>query len=251
MNGKTVLFDGHVLRDEADIARHLGEGTLAAIRGFYDRAAASLPIECWHPGDRRNDNAHPWAERTCERLLDTVADPVARRYLKVVVHSDLATEPHLTTGLNGLKNFVMDLPGYVDLHAVEGGITRLAEALVAHLPTTEILCDARVAGVERSGDGTWRVRYWRGGDIHDRTFDVVVLALPASQLDSIEYSGTALRRAMRAHIARFDRPGHYLRVSMLFRSPFWHEAISGSWFMVDAFGGACVYDESARYDAGG
>ena len=37
---------------------------------------------------------------------------------------------------------------------------------------------------------------------------------------------------------------------MLFRSPFWHEAISGSWFMVDAFGGACVYDESARYDAG-
>jgi SAM-dependent methyltransferase len=51
-------------------------------------------------------------------------------------------------------------------------------------------------------------------------------------------------------IAYYDRPGHYMRVTVLFGKPFWREQIRDSWFMLDAFGGCCVYDESARHDAG-
>ena len=53
----------------------------------------------------------------------------------------------------------------------------------------------------------------------------------------------------RAH-RYYDRPAHYLRISVLFKKPFWRRLIAGSWFTLDAFGGCCVYDESARHDAG-
>lgn len=251
MNGQTVVMDGTALRDEGDIVRSKGPTTLREIRAFRERAAALLPLDAWHPGSWQADNIHPWAKRSCRELLDTVSDPAARKYLSVAVHSDLATEPHLTTGLNGLKNFVMDVPGYLGFYAVEGGMGRLADALRRRLGRTEVLLGTRVTTLSRTFDGTWRVGYESDGVGGAREFDGVVLALPASHLGSIEYVGEPLRSAMDRHVARFDRPGHYLRVSLLFRRPFWEGELTGSWFMVDAFGGACVYDESARYDTGG
>jgi ubiquinone/menaquinone biosynthesis C-methylase UbiE len=56
---------------------------------------------------------------------------------------------------------------------------------------------------------------------------------------------------MARHIAYFDRPGHYLRATFLFERPFWRETISADWWMLDAFDGCCIYDESARFDYGG
>src|SRR5439155_20301739 len=41
-------------------------------------------------------------------------------------------------------------------------------------------------------------------------------------------------------------PPHYLRVSVLFDRPFWRDQLRDSYFMLDAFGGCCVYDEGAR-----
>ncbi|HZZ81407.1 MAG TPA: methyltransferase domain-containing protein, partial [Gemmataceae bacterium] len=38
-----------------------------------------------------------------------------------------------------------------------------------------------------------------------------------------------------------------LRISILFKEPFWRSQIPGHYFMTDAFGGCCVYDESARH----
>jgi hypothetical protein len=111
ISGHTVVLDGCHLRSDHDIRLHYGSGTLEAIAAFRRRAASLLPLEVWRSWD--DDGRHPWARRTCEELLDEVADPTARRYLEVAVHSDLATEPRLTSGLNGLKNFVMDVPGYV------------------------------------------------------------------------------------------------------------------------------------------
>jgi hypothetical protein len=52
-------------------------------------------------------------------------------------------------------------------------------------------------------------------------------------------------------VSRYDDPAHYLRITALFREPFWRSQIRGSYFIHDAFGGCCVYDEGTRYPTGG
>jgi SAM-dependent methyltransferase len=66
----------------------------------------------------------------------------------------------------------------------------------------------------------------------------------------MRWGGEQLRKSMVKHIAYFDRPAHYLRVSILFDTPFWGDQIPGAWFMSEAFGGCCVYNEGARHDVG-
>ena len=83
-----------------------------------------------------------------------------------------------------------------------------------------------------------------------RDFDLVLMCLPHSWLATMGWEGEQLRKSMVKHIAYFDRPAHYLRVSILFDEPFWGEKIPGSWFMSEAFGGCCVYNEGSRHDVG-
>ena len=83
-----------------------------------------------------------------------------------------------------------------------------------------------------------------------RDFDLVLMCLPHSWLATMRWDGEELRKSMVKHVAYFDRPAHYLRVSILFDEPFWGEKIPGAWFMSEAFGGCCVYNEGARHDVG-
>ena len=252
MSSRTVVLGGKILRNESDIRHLCGRPTLDAIREFRKRCAAAMPPADWYEGTCHFDNAHPWAHRTCEEILDTVADPVARKYLQVAVHSDLATEPHLTNGLNGLKNFLMDIPGYLGLYSVQGGNQRVPDLLRQQLTVTRIETDSPVTRVEKNADATYRVSFRRAGNtgmVH-ADFDTVFAALPLNCLAAIEWGGEGLRKAMARFVAHYDRPGHYVRVTVLFRKPFWREQIPDCWFMLDAFGGCCVYDESARQDAG-
>jgi len=252
IDGQTVVLDGKVLRNEHEIGKHCGATALKAIEDFRRRAAAMMPIDTWYEGFWQDDNKHPWARRTCEEILDEVADPAARKYLKVAVHSDLATEPHLTSGLNGLKNFVMDVPGYVRQHSIEGGMEMLPKALRERLTGTHVKLNSPVVRVEKIQGESYRVHFRCGRrEIARQDFDAVFISLPHNWLNSIEWSGEQLRRAMTEHIAYYDRPAHYLRITILFKKPFWRGLITGSWFMLDAFGGCCVYDESARHEAGG
>lgn len=247
--GGGMVLHGRLLRDENDLARWYGRATLEQVRAFRRRAAALLPLEAWHPGSWRTAARHPWTWRRCAELLDEVTDPVARTWIAAASHADMATEPHLTDGLTGLQNLVMDVPGYVQCRAIEGGMSRLAERLTERADGARILCNRRVSQVARAG-GRWLVTSEHDGRSATYEFDAVVLALPLTQLGGLVFEGEALRRAMDRHFARFDRPGHYLRVSMLFRSRFWAGRMSGSWFTLDAFRGTCVYDESARFDTG-
>ena len=252
IDGQTVVLDGKVLRNENEIGKHCGEAALMAVEDFRRRAAAMMPIETWHGGFWQDDNKHPWSRLTCEEILNNeVADPTARKYLRVAVHSDLATEPHLTSGLNGLKNFVMDVPGYVRQHSIEGGMEMLPRALRERLTGTHVKLNSPVVRVEKNHDESYRVHFRCGRrEITRQDFDAVFISLPHNWLTSIEWGGERLRRAMTAHIAYYDRPAHYLRVTVLFKKPFWRGLVNGSWFMLDAFGGCCVYDESARHEAG-
>src|SRR6202000_799812 len=76
------------------------------------------------------------------------------------------------------------------------------------------------------------------------------MCLPHSWLATMRWDGEALRKSMVKHVAYFDRPAHYLRVSILFDEPFWGEKVPSAWFMSEAFGGCCVYNEGARHDVG-
>jgi SAM-dependent methyltransferase len=76
------------------------------------------------------------------------------------------------------------------------------------------------------------------------------MCLPHSWLATMGWEGEGLRKSMVKHVAYFDRPAHHLRVSILFDEPFWGDKIPGSWFMSEAFGGCCVYNEGSRHDVG-
>lgn len=246
--GQTVILNGKLLRNGKEIRLHCGDATLRAIEEFQRQAVAMMPIRTWYEGDWRDDNKHPWARRTCQEILNGVSDPVARKYLKVAVHSDLATEPHLTSGLNGLKNFVMDIPGYVRQHSIDGGMEQFPLALKRSFTRTQINLNSPVARVGKTSNESYRVYFRRDRETVHKDFDAVFVALPHNWLTTVEWGGESrgewLRRAMADHIAHYDHPAHYLRISILFRKPFWRSLVSGAWFMLDAFGGCCVYDES-------
>ena len=260
MDGQTVVLDNRILRHREDIRHLCGVKTLKAIDSFRALCAQMLTPEQYYEGASRSDNEHPWARLSCQRLLEQhVLDATARKYLRVAAHSDIATEPHLTNGLNGLKNFLMDVDGYIKLYSIVGGIERLPHALVARLqnppepntPAIRFVCNSPVMKVGKNADGRYRLLVRHQGYDEPYDFDMVVLALPHHWLTTLEWEGDPLSHAMVKHIGHYDRPAHYLRISLLFQYPFWRPYITDSWFMSDAFNGCCVYDESARHDAGG
>jgi monoamine oxidase len=124
----------------------------------------------------------------------------------------------------------------------------LPRRLAASLMRTAVELDASAVRVSRSRDGRYIVTTRRARRFVQSEFDAVVLGLPYNRLQEIEWGGERLRRAMAQHVACYDHPGHYLRISILFDRRFWRHWIAGSWVMLDAFGGCCVYDESPSRD---
>jgi len=106
-------------------------------------------------------------------------------------------------------------------------------------------------GCSTTSDGTYRLEVDVNGVRETATADFVIVALPLTALSTINWRTQALQEAIDRHIGYFDRPGHYLRATLLFKRPFWREHLPADWWMLDAFDGCCVYDESARNDFGG
>jgi monoamine oxidase len=127
----------------------------------------------------------------------------------------------------------------------------LPRHLAASLKATEVRLVAPVVRLSGSGDGRYWVDSGAGRVRRRESFDAVVVALPHAQLRRIEWAGERLQHAMARHVAHYDHPAHYLRVSVLFDRRFWREQFHGSWLMLDAFGGCCVYDESGANGAAG
>ena len=166
-----------------------------------------------------------------------------------MARSDIATEAHNTNGLNALKNFVMDIDGYIGLYSIQNGNEQLIDCLRSEVDAS-IQLNHRVLKVGKNESGRYRLNMMNGKGPETRDFDLVLVCLPHSWLATMGWEGEELRKSMVKHVAYFDRPAHYLRVSILFDEPFWGEKISGAWFMSEAFGGCCVYNEGARHDVG-
>jgi protoporphyrinogen oxidase/SAM-dependent methyltransferase len=250
MDAEQVLFGGELLNDVTGMRRKYGAKTADAIEAFRRRCSGLIsPIE-YYEGVGAHDNEHPWSQVSAEELLDKeVDDETAKRFFKVMARSDIATETHNTNGLNALKNFVMDVDGYIGLYSIQNGNEQLIECLQAEVDA-DIQLNHRVLKVGKSAAGRYRLNMMNGKGPETREFDLVLVCLPHSWLATLGWEGEALRQSMVKHVAYFDRPAHYLRASLLFDEPFWGDKIPGAWFMSEAFGGCCVYNEGARHDVG-
>ena len=207
MHGHAVVLGDEILRSEHDFRRRFGVPAFLALSEFHKTCAALYSSSDYYEGHVAVDRQHPWAHRTFRELLDTIPDQNARRYVEAAVRSDTATEPHLTSALNGLKNVPMDDPCYMRLYSIEGGIEKVVEGMVGGIKQTEIVRESRLVAIGRAPDGRYRLRLRN----HDRTmacdFDRVILALPHNSLSQIQFEVLPLRLAVQKHLARYDHPG--------------------------------------------
>lgn len=278
IRGGPCILDGKIVLDTSDLAQLFGERARDQAESFRKRCANLLSPEAWYFAVTEEDNAHPWsAVRGHDLLAREFTDEVARRYIRVMANSDVSVAPEKTNGLTFLKNVLMDVDGYMDIVCVVGGneqiITRLAEELDPRFRTPRALerkrqeygdqrrrrsrgeaqftLNASVTAVEPLADGTYRLDMQVNGKRESATADYVVVAVPLRSLATIDWRSEGLERAIRRHANYFDNPGNYLRATLLFQTPFWRNKISTDWWMLDAFDGCCVYDESTRFDYGG
>jgi protoporphyrinogen oxidase/SAM-dependent methyltransferase len=250
IDAEQVQLDGELLDDVRGMRRKYGAKTADAIEAFRKRCSEMISPQEYYEGVGSHDNEHPWAFVNCEELLEReVKDPVAKRFLKVMARSDLATESHNTNGLNALKNFVMDIEGYIGLYSIQNGNEQIIERLREEIDA-DIQFNHRVLKVGKSEAGRYQLNMMNGKGPETRDFDLVVMCLPHNWLSTMGWENERLRSSMVKHVAYFDRPAHYLRVALLFDEPFWGEKIPGAWWMSEAFGGCCVYVEGARHDVG-
>ena len=248
--GPCVLGDKIILAAD-DLADHFGDRTRDEAKAFRARCAEMLSPEDFYLSVARVDNEHPWAKISGEALLASqIKDDNARRYVRTMAHSDVAAAPHQTNGLTFLKNALMDIDGYMDMFSVIGGNEQIVTGLVDEIDA-EIRLNSNVVAVQPLPDGTYRLEVDVYGVRETATADFVIVALPLTALSTINWRTQALQEAIDRHIGYFDRPGHYLRATLLFKRPFWREHLPADWWMLDAFDGCCVYDESARNDFSG
>lgn len=246
----TLVLDGRVLRSLGDFAEAFGAPAARAVEAFYDLGRSLRTPEQYARAGWPADEEHPWMRRSFASVLADVPDEAARRYLAVQCHSDLAAEPEDTHGLFGFDNLLIDDPDYCRLYAIKGGNEQLVSALRDSLEA-RVHLRAPVTAAWKNPDGTYGLRVRRPGGTDEHAFDALVCALPHRRLRTVSWQGGGLAAAMAAHHRHYDFPTHYLRVTLLFREPFWREVFDESYFVTDAFGGVCVYDESSRFDAKG
>lgn len=245
MWGDTVVMNDRIMTTDADIRRELGSETLRALRRFTRKARKLISPAEYYESDWKLDNEDPLSDASFEALLARIPDEQARQYVRVAVHSDLATEPHQTNAMYGLQNFLMNERDYMQLYTIEGGIERLPQELARRI-SARVLLNHPVVRVERVPPIKFSVKARHQGEFVSEEYDFVVVALPNNWIPAIEWGGPLLAQAMHKHHAYYDYPAHYLRVSILFENQFWRDQIAESYFMIDAFNGCCVYDESSR-----
>jgi monoamine oxidase len=245
MGGATVILKDRILANTDDIRDELGAPAWRALEQFDRSSKDWMNPREFYRSDGDSADATAQLRESFQAVLSEIPDEAARCYVRTMVHSDLATEPHQTNGSYGLQNYLMNDPAYLRLYTIDGGIERLPQELANRLEATVLLHQPAVR-VEKAQAGKLRVHSRQAGVLVASDFDFVVAALPHNCLQAVAWGGQRLAEAMRRHHAHYDYPAHYLRVSILFHKPFWREHINESYFMLDAFGGCCLYDETSR-----
>jgi hypothetical protein len=243
LTGAAVHLDGRWIANLDDIARGFLPADREQLLKFDTWARATMtPREFYESGTDHAASACPSSH--FDAILESIASPSVRRYVTTMIHSDLATEPAATTVAYGLQNYLMNDPDYMRLYRIAGGNEQIASALASRLAAT-VRLGTLVTEVASRADGRLDLVWRRGDDVQRDTFDIVIVALPVAGLSTITFTGDPLAPAMQRHIAHHDHPAHYLRITLLLDGKVPTVPGGDDYLMIDAFGGACLYVETA------
>ncbi|MBL8854107.1 MAG: FAD-dependent oxidoreductase [Planctomycetaceae bacterium] len=252
MGGNAVFINGQLISNLDDIETHLGAAAKQEWIRFHQQARNRMsPTDFYLSG---SDESTPSEDRSGGRdsfaqCLAGLQSAALQQFVQVQIHSDLATEPDHTNVDYGLQNYVMNDPAYMQLYGIDGGNQRLPEEL-ARRCQADIRLQHQVRSVRKIWVGPHAGQYEiqvMADDCEQREwFDYVVVALPHDALPHVSFEGSRLQPAMKNHFDHYHHPAHYLRLTLLFRRPFWQGKLNESYCMLDNFGGCCLYDESSR-----
>ena len=245
MNGGAVWLDGERVATLDDLRRRGGAPAERAFEAFDRAAHGWMGARQFYDSDVPESFADEPTPALFARWLERIDDPLTRRYIERLIHSDLAAEPHQTNLRYGLQNYLMNDPAYMRLYAIEGGNERIVHEL-AQRQRASVKFGCALESVSAGGAGRVRLALRTPDGPLAREFEHVVLALPLDRLAQVRFEGEALHSDLRRHIAHYDHPAHYLRISLLFSQAPWRGVFDESFGMSERFGGACLYDESAR-----
>lgn len=248
MGGSAVIMNGQILTNAEDIREHLGQNTYQELRAFDQRARnIMIPDEFYH-SDHPEGSPDQVNNIPFNVLLSEIQDESAQNYVETLIHSDLATEPSLTNVAYGLQNYLMNDVDYMLLYGIVGGNEQLPRELVARIHAT-FRMEHRVCRIGKV-DQKYRIESEFHGQNSTELFDAVIVALPHNKVPSVVFEGDSLSSAVQEHQEQFNFPAHYLRITILFEKPFWRSRLTDSFWMLDQFGGCCLYDESMRQPGG-
>src|SRR5205085_4243381 len=143
-------------------------------------------------------------------------------FLQVEARSENRNGPQNTDGVKRAEKFVTESHGYIGLYSIQNGNEQLIECLQSEVDA-DVQLNHRVLKVGKTASGRYQLNMMNGKGPETRDFDLVLMCLPHSWLATMRWDGEQLRTSMVKHVAYFDRPAHYLRVSILFDEPFWGE----------------------------
>ncbi len=245
MNGGAVWLDGERVSTLEDLRRRGGPSALRAFEAFDRAAHGWMGTRQFYDSDLPESFTDERTPALFAQWLERIGDPFTRRYVERLIHSDLAAEPHQTNLRYGLQNYLMNDPAYMRLYAIEGGNERIVHELVRR-QRASVQLGCALESVRTSAQGRVRLTLRSPHGPLEREFEHVVLALSHDHLAQVRFEGEPLRSELQRHIAHYDHPAHYLRISLLFSHAPWRGAFEESFGISERFGGACLYDESAR-----
>lgn len=251
ITGGAIVTNGRPVANLDDLQEQFGPVARKTYQDFHTWARDQMtPRTFFHAG---GPDAHRLPDtQSFENALSRITDRRVQQLTRHWIHSDLAAEPSQTNLDYGLQNYLMNDPAYMHLYGIDGGNEQLMQRLADRIHGN-IRLQQRVAAICPDPAGSIRVQL-EGGDLDggdlkygdDQAFDFVILALPHDALRHIQCTDQVLRQSLDRHLAHFDHPAHYLRITLLFERPFWRQFLPESFCMLEHFGGCCLYDESSR-----
>ena len=248
MSGAAVFHRRRRFETTDDFQRHLGSAAANAWRRFHRLAAARMTPREFYDSDNsewRAEVRHNTASQRFDTWINAIPSTPVRELIPALIHSDLAAEPCQTGISYGLQNYLMNHPDYMRLYSIDGGNEQFVQRLTAVTPFIR-RTEHRITCVGKAPCGRLTAHYLHRDQHGTAEFDFLVIALPIDSLKRLQFDSQRLRHAMQSHLHQFNHPAHYLRVTMLFKRPFWRDWLRDAFCMLDEFNGCCLYDESLR-----